>query len=370
MIRPDPDKLDRLWVSLLSAGYRQGLRRALFASHGGDAEAIHHQMIDVLAHLPRAGLMALRAAAGTSHDPVRVAGIEFAGRYGLAAGLDKDGRAALAWSSLGFAFAELGTITPRPQSGNDQPRVFRLPHSHALVNRMGFNNDGVDALSSRLEGWGVRRGNRKLGIPVGVSIGRNKATPNEQATDDYLTCLRPVAGFADYVAVNVSSPNTPGLRDLQGGDELAELLTALTAEAERLTPGDAVPIFLKLAPDLTDHALDQAAEVAEVAGIRALIATNTTLSRAGIDPRDATAASQSGGLSGAPLTRRAREVVARLARRDTLPVIGSGGVMSVADGRAMRDAGASLVQLYTGFIYGGPGLVRGLNHGSSRGGRP
>lgn len=342
------------------AGYQQLVRPLLFASHGGDPEKVHEQMIDVLGHLPGAAARPLRPVFGQG-VPVEVAGIRFPNRVGLAAGLDKDGVAARAWAGLGFGFAELGTVTARAQPGNPKPRVFRARQSRGIVNRMGFNNHGAQALAERLDGWGVRRGNRALGIPLGISIGKTKLTPLEGAVDDYLTSLRLLAGKADYVAINISSPNTPGLRTLQDGDHLRELTGALVAEAKVLDPTDPVPVFVKFAPDLGDDALDEAIEVCEQAGISGLIATNTTLARGGLLGEDKLLADQAGGLSGAPLTRRALEVVGRIVDNTDLPVIGVGGIMTPADARAMLDVGARLVQVYTGFIYHGPALVSGIN---------
>lgn len=351
--------------------YPRLVRPVLFRAYGGDAERVHEQTLRALAALGRlAPLRAgLRAGLARHRRGLTVAGIDFGSPVGVAAGLDKNGLAARAWSALGFGFAELGTVTARAQPGNDRPRLFRLPGSRAIINRMGFNNDGAAALARRLDGLGVRRGNGRLGIPLGVSIGKTKVTPIESATGDYLASLRLLAPYADYVAVNVSSPNTPGLRALQDADSLAELLGALTAEALVLAgPGDstgvgrsAVPVFVKLAPDLTNEALEEAVDVVEGSGASGLIATNTTLSRAGIDPADAARAAEAGGLSGAPLTVRAREVVGFLAARTELPIIGVGGVMTPDDGLALLDAGARLIQVYTGFIYGGPALVTGLN---------
>jgi dihydroorotate dehydrogenase len=265
------------------------------------------------------------------------------------------------WGSLGFGFAELGTVTAQAQPGNPQPRLWRLVQSRAVINRMGFNNHGAAALARTLAAAGVRRGNNALGIPVGVSIGKTKITPLEHAVEDYLTSFRLLAERADYVAVNVSSPNTPGLRSLQDKQSLTDLLTALTAEAIKIDKADPVPIFVKIAPDLTESALDEVLEVCDCTGVQGLIATNTTLSRDGIGPADLELAPEAGGLSGAPLTRRARQVVAHLAARTDLPIIGVGGIESAADARAMLDAGARLLQVLTGFIYHGPGLIDRIN---------
>ncbi|WP_152363661.1 quinone-dependent dihydroorotate dehydrogenase [Microlunatus speluncae] len=341
--------------------YRRLVRPVLFRSAGGDAEAVHERtlsMIELVGRSPQLRRLLRFAVGGRSQGaPVRVAGIDFPGRVGLAAGMDKDGRAVLAWSALGFGHAELGTVTARPQPGNDRPRLFRLPASGAVINRMGFNNRGAQALASRLTRDGVRRGNGAAGMPVGISIGKTKITPLEQATEDYLTSYRLLAPHADYLAINVSSPNTPGLRALQEAGALRDLLTAIRS-AGRFRP---VPIFVKVAPDLTEDALEELLGVCTECGVSGLIATNTTLDRSGLRYGDLQLAGQAGGLSGAPLTRRARAVVAFLAERTSLPVIGVGGIMTADDGQAMFDAGAALVQLYTGFIYAGPGLIAAIN---------
>lgn len=345
-------------VGLVDAGYRAILRPLLFGSYHGDPEAVHEAMIANLARFSRAPgvVAATRLLAGSRGAPVTVAGIPFPGRVGLAAGMDKDGRAALAWQALGFGFAELGTVTAQAQRGNDKPRVFRLRRSGALVNRMGFNNAGAARLHHELSLLGVYRGGDGAGIPIGISIGKTKVVPVQDAVDDYLTSLSVVLPHADYVAVNVSSPNTPGLRSLQDGGALVELLTALVARA-----AGRAPLFVKIAPDLTDPQLDEVVGAAVDAGAAGLIATNTTLARDGVDPADLVLAEQAGGLSGAPLTRRAREVVGYLTRHVDLPVIGAGGIMTSADAEAMFDLGAALVQLYTGFVYSGPALAARIN---------
>jgi dihydroorotate dehydrogenase len=365
-------------MGVVGVGYRRVLRPALFAAYGGDAERVHHATLNALGLLggirPARGLMA--AASGDPGPPVTVAGIEFPGVVGLAAGMDKDGVALRAWAALGFGHIELGTVTAQAQPGNERPRLFRLPRSRALVNRMGFNNAGAAALADQLAVAGVARGNRAVGIPVGVSIGKTKTTPLAEAAEDYLTSLRLLAPYADYLAVNVSSPNTPGLRSLQDADTLTDLVSALVAEARRLAaaggsggvppgldtaPSPGVPIMVKLAPDLTEDALEQALEVCEAAGAAGLVATNTTLARENLHPEDHARAGEAGGLSGAPLTDRARAVVTFLAKRTELPVIAVGGIMSRDDGQAMLDAGARLLQIYTGYVYAGPALVTELN---------
>lgn len=343
---------------MLIGGYQRLLRPVLFRRFGGDAERVHEETLSQLETLGarRAGRLAIGAFAGRPHGSVRVAGIDFPGRVGVAAGLDKDGRAARAWGSLGFGFAELGTVTADPQPGNEKPRLVRLPGSSAIINRMGFNNSGAQALAARLELLGVRRGNAALGIPLGVSLGKSKTTPLAEATADYLRSFDAVHHYADYVAVNVSSPNTPGLRGLQDRRALTDLLAALAAVAV-----DGPPIFVKIAPDLSWSAVDALLGVCADTGVAGLIATNTTLAREHLSYADLDRGREPGGLSGAPLTVRAREVVSYLCAHSELPVIGVGGIMSADDAVAMIDVGARLVQLYTGFIYAGPGLVRAIN---------
>ncbi len=344
---------------VLAGGYERLLRPAMFASFHGDPERIHEVMIDVLGAVPLAVLCPVGAVMGADHGAVTVAGIDFPNRVGVAAGLDKNGRAARAWWPLGFGHMELGTVTPRPQPGNPQPRLYRLRASKGLINRMGFNNEGVEALAARLRAWDVRRGERTLGAVIGVSIGKNRTTDLADAVDDYVTCLRALDGLADYVAVNVSSPNTPGLRSLQNAEQLRHIVSALAEEAARANQ-EPTPVFVKLAPDLSPEALDEAVDVCADAGASGLIATNTTLARDGLDPADQHLAEQAGGLSGAPLTGLARGVVERVCARTTLPVIGVGGIMKPGDATALFDAGASLVQVFTGFIYAGPALVRAI----------
>jgi dihydroorotate dehydrogenase len=314
-------------------------RPALFRLGGGDAERAHEWTLSRLASLSRRppALRALRAMAPKG-TPRTVFGLRFPNPVGLAAGMDKDGRALPAWPALGFGFVEVGTVTARAQPGNPRPRVFRLPAEAAVINRMGFNNAGAAALAARLAGL------RPLGVPLGVSLGKSKVVPLEDAVEDYLTSLRAVLPYADYVAVNVSSPNTPGLRNLQNPGQLAGLLAALRAEA------GGTPVLVKIAPDLTEQAIGEALDVCAGQGVAGVIATNTTVSHGG----------EQGGLSGRPLAARALEVVTFVAKHSALPVIGVGGIMTADDARRMLDAGASLVQLYTGLIYRGPALVRAI----------
>jgi len=283
-----------------------------------------------------------------------VFGLHFANPVGLAAGFDKDARSVDALACLGFGFVEVGTLTPRPQPGNQRPRLFRLPADRALVNRMGFNNAGVDAAAARL-----RR--RRSRIVVGGNIGKNKDTPNERALDDYLVCMRALAGVVDYFVVNVSSPNTPGLRALQEREPLLALLQAL--QAENVASRSPRPILLKIAPDLSDGQLDDVVDIVQHAGIAGIVATNTTTSRAGLRTEpNAVERAGAGGLSGAPLHARACEVVRHLHERShgRIPIVAVGGIFTAADARAMLAAGASLVQVWTGFVYEGPGIVRSI----------
>jgi dihydroorotate dehydrogenase len=308
--------------------------------------------------------------------------------------MDKDGRALAAWPALGFGFVEVGTVTAHAQPGNDRPRLFRLTDSGALVNRMGFNNAGAAALAARLDAIGP------LPVPLGISLGKSKVTPLADAVDDYLASLRALGSRGDYIAVNVSSPNTPGLRTLQDAGHLAELLSALQAElaampASAAMPGAAAavsgaaaamsgastadggrgpstvgaadrarqPLLVKVAPDLTDNALAELLDVCLAHGVAGLIATNTTLARDGVAARDRGRTGESGGLSGRPLARRACEVVAFAHKYTdgTLPIVGVGGIASADDAQRLLDAGASLLQVYTGLVFHGPGLVRDIN---------
>ena len=292
--------------------------------------------------------------------PVTVAGVTFPNAVGLAAGFDKDARYLDELEALGFGHVEVGTVTPRPQAGNPKPRLFRLVQDKALINRMGFNNEGMEAMAARLE-------KRKPGqMRLGINIGKNKDTPNEAATDDYLSCFRRLYAFADYMVVNVSSPNTPGLRALQDKEPLTHLLrTLLNERAQFVQQGlPNKPLLLKIAPDLSDTQLDEIAELSLETGIDGLVVNNTTLSRAGLQtPESEVTVIGAGGLSGAPLTRRADEVLQYLRNRlpASFPIIGVGGIMTADDAAERHKAGAQLVQLYTGFVYGGPDLVRAIS---------
>ncbi len=345
------------------SAYERLLRPALFRSGGGDPEKVHEGTLRTLARL--GSLPPARAAGarwlGRHRRPVRLAGIAFPGRVGLAAGMDKNGIAARSWAGLGFGFAELGTVTALGQPGNERPRLFRLPQSAALINRMGFNNEGAGTLAARLGAAGIRRGNGAAGIPLGISIGKTKIARIENAVEDYLVSFAALAPYADYLAVNVSSPNTPGLRRLQDAELLSELAGSLVGAARSDDPVDPVPIFVKIAPDLGEAALEDLLDVCRAAGVSGLIAGNTTLRRSGVSFAESRLAKEAGGLSGAPLTARARQLVRFLRERTDLPIMGVGGIMTADDGRRMLDAGADLLQVYTGFVYSGPALVDALN---------
>ncbi len=283
-----------------------------------------------------------------------VAGLRFVNPVGLAAGLDKNAVVMHQMAALGFGFIEVGTVTPRPQAGNPKPRMFRLPLDRGLINRMGFNNDGVEAVAHRLQ-------NRPTDVVVGANIGKNKDTPNEEAVKDYLLCFSRLFDLADYFVVNVSSPNTPGLRALQDKEPLLELLHALM-ENNRSRPMQK-PIFLKIAPDLSTSQLDDIVEIVQQSGISGVIATNTTLSREGLQTARAVIEGiGAGGLSGKPVKSRSTEVVNYLhvKSKGSFPIIASGGIHDAADALEKMQAGASLVQVYTGFVYEGPALVRSI----------
>ncbi|MEU6644837.1 quinone-dependent dihydroorotate dehydrogenase [Saccharomonospora sp. NPDC046836] len=336
-------------------------RPVLYRLAGDDAEVVHERTVRALGRLSTVppALAALRRLYAVD-DPVTVFGIRFPNRVGLAAGMDKDGRALAAWPALGFGFVEVGTVTRLAQPGNPKPRLFTLAGSEAVINRMGFNNAGAEALARRLASTG------KPGVPLGISIGKSKVTALEDAVADYQESLRALHTYADYVAINVSSPNTPGLRSLQDRSALSELLAELRRTAVTLAEeagGVPAPLLVKVSPDLSEEALAELLEVCLEHGVAGIIATNTTLGREGLAPADVPLGAEQGGLSGRPLAGRARDVVrfVRAEAGDRLPVIGVGGIASPHDAQLMLDAGASLVQLYTGFALQGPGLVRRIN---------
>ncbi|HEY0175584.1 MAG TPA: quinone-dependent dihydroorotate dehydrogenase [Pedobacter sp.] len=282
-----------------------------------------------------------------------VFGIKFRNPVGLAAGFDKNGEYIEALSDLGFGFIEVGTVTPLPQPGNDLPRMFRLAEDEAIINRMGFNNKGVDTLAERLRVLKAKDST----IVIGGNIGKNKNTPNEEAVNDYVKCFDRLFDVVDYFVVNVSSPNTPGLRALQEKEPLMQLLKTLQDRNSK--NGISRPILLKIAPDLTNEQLDDIIEIVKETGIAGVIATNTTIDRSGLYTAPELA-NETGGLSGKPLTQRSTEVIRYLSEKSNkaFPIIGVGGIHSPQDAKDKLEAGASLVQLYTGFIYEGPGIIK------------
>ncbi|QBC31505.1 MULTISPECIES: quinone-dependent dihydroorotate dehydrogenase [Pandoraea] len=324
-------------------------RRALFCL---DAEQAHHLTLATLRSAASLGLAGLIGQT-LPEDPRTVMGIRFPNPVGLAAGLDKDGSCIDGLAALGFGFVEVGTVTPRPQPGNPKPRIFRLPQAEAIINRMGFNNGGVEQFLQNVQSAHYKG-------PLGLNIGKNADTPIERAVDDYLICLEKVYPYATYVTVNISSPNTKNLRQLQGGDELDALLGKLKDKQRALSDrhGKYVPIALKIAPDLDDEQIKVIAGTLTRHGFDGVIATNTTLSREAV--AGLPYANETGGLSGRPVFEASNRVIRALAAElgGALPIIGVGGILSGADAQAKLDAGASLVQIYSGLIYRGPELVR------------
>jgi dihydroorotate dehydrogenase len=334
--------------------YEKCVRRALFTL---DPEHAHEVAIDALALLgwmpPLCRVMErFHMLPGGETRPVQAFGLTFPNAVGLAAGFDKNARAWPAAAALGFGHVEIGTVTALAQPGNDRPRAFRYPSEEAVINRMGFNNHGAEAIAQRLARH-APPGQRK--IPLGINLGKSKLAPLDQAVADYLASFALLAGLADYLVLNVSSPNTPGLRQLQDGDRLRELIGAITTanKARATRPGESrKPILLKIAPDLNFRQIDAVLEAIAEFGLDGIIATNTTLARPGYFE----SVTQAGGLSGAPLRRRSTEIINYIARATggRLPIIGSGGIMDTAAAGEKLDAGATLVQLYTGLIYRGP----------------
>ena len=320
-----------------------------------DPESAHHNVTGGLRRFSKIwGSKALLKSMYTVRDPRlerEVFGLKFKNPVGLAAGFDKNGEYIEQMGNFGFGFIEIGTVTPRPQPGNDKPRMFRLVPDGALINRMGFNNQGADVAAGRLKHL-KNRGD----VLIGGNIGKNKLTPNDEAVNDYIYCFKTLYDYVDYFVVNVSSPNTPGLRDLQEKEPLKHILNTLqTLNEER---PKAKPILLKIAPDLTDSQLDDIVEIVQETHIAGVIATNTTISREGLQS-DPKLVQEMGGVSGKPLTKRSTEVIRYLATKSnrSFPIIGVGGIHSAEDAVEKLEAGASLVQVYTGFIYEGPGLI-------------
>ncbi len=335
------------------------LRPLLFLLPPERAHHLTFSLLEVAARIPGA-LALVGGRKPPAHAAVEVMGLRFPSPVGLAAGMDKDAKHVEALSAIGFGFIEIGTLTPLPQPGNDAPRLFRLPGDRALINRMGFNNGGVHAAVERLRA-------RRPGILVGGNIGKNKVTPNESAIDDYVSCFTALYPVVDYFVVNVSSPNTPGLRELQDKGPLLAILSRLKGLST--TQGREKPILLKIAPDLTDAQLDDVCAVVKESGIAGVIATNTTISRQGLRTAPGEVESMGmGGLSGAPVRARSTEVVRYLRTRLPKPVviIGVGGIDSAESALEKLAAGADLVQVYTGLIYEGPALVTCINQAYAR----
>ena len=337
-------------------------RPLLFRLDPEQAHNVTFRVLDWLAETPALGSAPLSWIAGQPiHDPIELIGLQFPNRVGLAAGLDKNARHLAALTQLGFGFLEVGTVTPRAQPGNPQPRMFRLPEARGIINRLGFNNDGLAAFVANVRAARAADTLRgRLGqILLGINIGKNASTPIEAAADDYALGLKAAYPLADYITVNISSPNTSQLRALQGGDELTALLVRLRAEREVLeqTHGRKVPLLVKIAPDLEDSAIDTIARVLPEHGIDGVIATNTTIAREAV--RHLKHGQELGGLSGAPVREASNRVIRHLRAKlpAQMPIIGVGGILSGADAVEKIEAGASLVQLYTGLLYRGPALV-------------
>jgi len=330
------------------------IRKVLFQF---DAETIHELTIKSLKSTGKSPLNIFYKQQ-VQDKPLTVMGIKFPNPIGLAAGLDKNGECINAFDAMGFGFVEVGTVTPRPQPGNDKPRIFRLPQANAVINRMGFNNKGVDYLVSQVQAANFK------GV-LGINIGKNKDTPEENAKDDYLHCMRKVYDLATYITVNISSPNTPGLRSLQYGDALNELLSALKAEQSILAEkyGKYIPLTVKIAPDLTTDEVKSIAKSLLDNKIDGVIATNTTLSREGVEGLEF--GTEQGGLSGQPVKDKSTQVIKILSEAldNKLPIIGVGGIASSDDANEKLEAGATLVQVYTGFIYQGPPLIKDIVNG-------
>lgn len=322
---------------------------------GLDPEAAHELTMESLARAQRTPLTCLFGSSRVS-DPISLAGLNFPNRVGMAAGLDKNARVIDALGAMGFGFVEVGTVTPLGQPGNPKPRMFRLPQAKALINRLGFNNEGLDSFIANVQQARFRQNGGLLGL----NIGKNAATPIESATDDYLKCLDGVYPHADYVTVNISSPNTKNLRALQSDEALDGLLSAVAQRRERLAQqhGRRVPVFVKIAPDLDAAQIDVIAATLQRHGMDGVVATNTTLSREAV--KGLPHCDEAGGLSGAPVFEASNAVIRQLRARlgPGFPIIGVGGILSGADAVKKIEAGADVVQIYTGLIYKGPGLVQ------------
>jgi dihydroorotate dehydrogenase len=331
--------------------YERFIRPLLFSL---DAEVAHHFIIALLRQASYFDVV-LRTlkAFQPSPKPKALFELNFPNPIGLAAGLDKNGVAIPAWAALGFGFIEIGTVTAKAQLGNPKPRIFRLPKQQALINRLGFNNDGADAVAERLRR--LRGSGRWPAVPVGINIGKSRATPLEQATDDYLYSFRLLRDFADYIALNVSSPNTPGLRELQEPKKLSELLQAIG----RKPTAAPKPVLVKISPDLSSTELEAMLAVCEENAVAGIIATNTTVDHSSVPLQF----NQEGGLSGLPLREKSTALLREIVGKSTIPVIASGGIFDAESAHEKFQAGAQLVQLYSGFVYRGPRLLREIMEG-------
>ena len=350
------------------------LRSVLFCF---DPEWVHYFSMNGLKILCKVGFIKKLIVSNfkpKGGKPYTFLDLKFLNRVGLGAGFDKNAKYLNELEALGFGFVEIGTVTPLPQSGNDKPRLFRLPKDKALINRMGFNNDGVEAVAERLKSWQLAVGNRHPGklqtenykLIIGGNIGKNKTTPNEDAWKDYEKCFLALHDYVDYFVVNVSSPNTPGLRELQEKDALHKILTNLQIQNSKFNPSTGSipkPILLKIAPDLTNEQLDDVIDLALEIKLDGLVASNTSISRNQLTTHHSGLTKiGAGGLSGLPVKKRSTEIVRYIYQRTNgqIPIIASGGIFTEADAKEKIDAGASLVQVWTGFIYEGPGIIKSI----------
>ena len=332
------------------------IRSILFLMPAETAHYFTLNVLDVLIRIPIVSSIIKAMYTNKNQKPLEFAGILFPNRVGLAAGFDKNAKYLRVMQALGFGHVEIGTVTPKGQAGNDKPRLFRIIPDEAVINRMGFNNDGLEDIKLRLK-------NRPKGLIVGGNIGKNKVTPNEEAVNDYLICFEGLYPYVDYFTVNVSSPNTPGLRALQDRGPLTEILNAILSKRKSLIDAGQkkLPVFLKIAPDLSNEQLDDIILLTKETGIDGIVATNTTISREGLSAsKTDIEAMGAGGLSGKPVFERSTEVLQYLnqAFQGSVPMIGVGGISNKANAEAKLHAGAELVQIYSGFIYHGPALVK------------
>jgi dihydroorotate dehydrogenase len=330
----------------MSNAYERFVRPLLFAF---DPETVHELAIAALRTASHVDLaLRLLRTFRPAEKPKSLFGVSFPNPIGLSGGFDKNGVALPAWAAVGFGFVEIGTVTPQPQPGNPKPRIFRVPGQPTLINSLGFNNDGADAVASRLQR--LRAHGKWPAVPVGINIGKSRATPVEEAGQDYLDCFRKLHPFADYIALNISSPNTPGLRSLQDRQSLESLLRELQRENSQVRK----PLLIKIAPDLSATQLEEIIGVCEQNSVAGIIATNTTTDHSGIPA----GSDREGGVSGAALRAKSTAIVRAITARTSIPVIAAGGIVDAASAREKLEAGAQLFQVYTGYVYRGPGMLR------------